>query len=147
MQYLTLLRFQWRHFTPFCDWLEGKSGPRPWIWNLLNLQHSSPNAQTGTKPPQFSFQLCSKNIGIIKILYLDYLNMSPDYITESMFDSYCNLKIFWTRSVLLTANSRHGMILLWISSELQKWLAQIPWLYIWISWWFFWYKINLLQSS
>lgn len=72
---------------------------------------------------------------IIKILTLDYLHMNlfiteSNYITESMFYSSYNLKIFWTHSILLNANSRQWIILLWISSELQKRLAQIPWLYI-----------------
>lgn len=57
---------------------------------------------------------------IIKVLNLDYLNMSPDYITKSMFDSDYSLGILWAPSVLHIANCSHGIILLWISSALQK---------------------------
>lgn len=54
--------------------------------------------------------------------------------------------ILGAHSVLHIANCSHGIILLWISSALQKLLAQIPWLHIGISYCFLWIKINLLQS-
>lgn len=81
-----------------------------------------------------------------QILNLEYLSLSPDYITKSLLDSGYSLGILWAHSVLHIANCSHGIILLWISSALQKWLAQIPWLHIGISYCFLGIKINLLQS-